>query len=96
MGVLATKDGCVVNIVNDKLTLAVFSLLQENLSKVKEINFVTTFSPDLVGNIVNKGSAVYLYFKEEERKFLGYKYKLQSEKLTPDSSTEYYWGARPE
>lgn len=38
--VLATKDGCVVNIVNDKLTLAVFSLLQENLSKVKEINFV--------------------------------------------------------
>lgn len=38
--VLATKDGYVVNIVNDKLTLAVFSLLQENLSKVKEINFV--------------------------------------------------------
>ena len=38
--VLATKDGCVVNIVNDKLTLAVFSLLQENLSKVKEINFI--------------------------------------------------------
>ena len=63
---------------------------------VNDINFVTTFSPDLVGNIVNKGSAVYLYFKEEERKFLGYKYKLQSEKLTPDSSTEYYWGARPE
>ena len=38
--VLATKEGCVVNIVNDKLTLAVFSMLQENLSKVKEINFV--------------------------------------------------------
>lgn len=38
--VLATKNGCVVNIVNDKLTLAVFTMLQENLSKVKEINFV--------------------------------------------------------
>ena len=38
--VLATKTGCTVNIVNDKLTLSVFSLLQENLSKVKEINFV--------------------------------------------------------
>ena len=38
--VLATKEGCVVNIVNDKLTLAVFSMLQENLSRVKEINFV--------------------------------------------------------
>ena len=37
--VLATS-GCVVNIVNDKLTLAVFTLLQENLSRVKEINFV--------------------------------------------------------
>ena len=38
--VLSTKDGCVANIINDKLTFAMFLLLQENLSKVKKINFV--------------------------------------------------------
>jgi ERCC4-related helicase len=38
--ILAIKDTCIVNIVNDKLTLSVFSMLQKNLSKVKEINFI--------------------------------------------------------
>jgi histidyl-tRNA synthetase len=38
--VLKTKQDTVVNIVNDKLTLSVFSLLEQNLHNVKEINFV--------------------------------------------------------
>jgi hypothetical protein len=38
--VLQTKKDAVVNIVNDKLTLSVFSLLEKNLQNVKEINFV--------------------------------------------------------
>lgn len=38
--ILATKKDCVVNIVNDKLTLSVFGLLEKNLKNVKEINFV--------------------------------------------------------
>ncbi len=63
---------------------------------INDVNLVTSFSPDLVGNIVNKGTTVYLYFKEEKREFLGYKYKLISEKLTPDSNVEYHWGSRPE
>lgn len=38
--VLETKKDAVVNIVNDKLTISVFSLLEKNLRNVKEINFV--------------------------------------------------------
>jgi len=47
--VLQTKKNCTVNIVNDKLTLSVFSLLKDNLRNVKEINFIirnTRFLPD--------------------------------------------------
>lgn len=46
--VLKTKKNAVVNIVNDKLTISVFSLLELNLQNVKEINFVirdTNFIP---------------------------------------------------
>lgn len=38
--VLQNKKDAVVNIVNDKLTISVFSLLEKNLQNVKEINFV--------------------------------------------------------
>lgn len=38
--VLQNKKDAVVNIVNDKLTISVFSLLEKNLKNVKEINFV--------------------------------------------------------
>lgn len=38
--VLQNKKNAVVNIVNDKLTISVFSLLEKNLQNVKEINFV--------------------------------------------------------
>ncbi len=38
--ILENKNNCVVNIVNDKLTLSVFSLLEKNLKNVKEINFI--------------------------------------------------------
>ncbi len=38
--VLQRKKDAVVNIVNDKLTISVFSLLEKNLHNVKEINFV--------------------------------------------------------
>lgn len=38
--VLQTKTDAVVNIVNDKLTISVFSLLEKNLQNVKKINFV--------------------------------------------------------
>ncbi len=38
--VLKKKKNAVVNIVNDKLTLSVFALLEQNLRNVKEINFV--------------------------------------------------------
>lgn len=38
--VLHTKKDAVVNIVNDKLTISVFSLLEKNFKNVKEINFV--------------------------------------------------------
>ena len=47
--VLTTKKDCVVNIVNDKLTLSVFALLRDNLKNVKEINFIirdTRFLPE--------------------------------------------------
>lgn len=47
--VLQNKDGCTVNIVNDKLTLSVFALLRDNLRNVREINFVirdTRFLPE--------------------------------------------------
>lgn len=47
-GVLNSKENCTVNIVNDKLTLSVFSLLESNLENVKEINFIirdTRFIP---------------------------------------------------
>lgn len=38
--VLQNKKDAIVNIVNDKLTISVFSLLEKNLANVKEINFV--------------------------------------------------------
>lgn len=38
--VLKSKKDAVINIVNDKLTISVFSLLEKNLQNVKEINFV--------------------------------------------------------
>ena len=38
--ILETKRDCVINIVNDKLTLSVFSLLEKNLKNVKEINLI--------------------------------------------------------
>lgn len=47
--VLKTKSNATINIVNDKLTLSVFALLENNLKNVKEINFVirdTKFIPD--------------------------------------------------
>ena len=47
--VLQNKDGCTVNIVNNKLTLSVFALLRDNLRNVREINFVirdTRFLPE--------------------------------------------------
>lgn len=47
--VLKVKKNAVVNIVNDKLTLSVFALLERNLQNVKEINFVirdTKFVPE--------------------------------------------------
>lgn len=37
--VLQNKKDAVVNIVNDKLTISVFSLLEKNLKNVKKINF---------------------------------------------------------
>ncbi|WP_249030223.1 helicase-related protein [Tannockella kyphosi] len=47
--VLKTKTNATINIVNDKLTLSVFALLEKNLKNVKEINFIirdTKFVPD--------------------------------------------------
>jgi ERCC4-related helicase len=47
--VLQDKQDAVINIVNDKLTISVFSLLEQNLRNVKEINFVirdTKFVPE--------------------------------------------------
>ena len=47
--VLQIKRDCMVNIINDKLTLSVFSLLRENLGNVHEINFIirdTRFLPE--------------------------------------------------
>ncbi len=38
--ILRVKKNCSVNIVNDKLTLSVFSLLENNLKYVNKINFV--------------------------------------------------------
>jgi SNF2 family DNA or RNA helicase len=38
--VLHHSKDCTVNIINDKLTLSVFSLLKENLKNVSEINFI--------------------------------------------------------
>ncbi len=38
--VLQNKKNAVVNIVNDKLTISVFTLLEKNLHHVQEINFV--------------------------------------------------------
>ena len=46
--VLRTRKNAVIDIVNDKLTISVFSLLEKNLENVKEINFIirdTTFIP---------------------------------------------------
>lgn len=38
--VLKKKKNSSINIVNDKLTLSVFSLLEKNLINVKDINFL--------------------------------------------------------
>ncbi len=38
--VLKQKKNATVNIINDKLTLSVFSMLEKNLSSVKEINLI--------------------------------------------------------
>lgn len=38
--VLNNKKNAVINIINDKLTLSVFSLLEKNFKNVKEINFI--------------------------------------------------------
>lgn len=46
---LKNKKDAIVNIVNDKLTISVFALLEQNLKNVKEINFVirdTKFVPE--------------------------------------------------
>lgn len=46
--VLKTKKNTTINIVNDKLTISVFTLLENNLKNVKEINFIirdTKFIP---------------------------------------------------
>ena len=46
--VLERKKDAVINIVNDKLTISVFSVLEKNLKNVKEINFIirdTKFIP---------------------------------------------------
>ena len=46
--VLAEKENAVVNIINDKLTISVFTALEKNLKNVKEINFIirdTKFIP---------------------------------------------------
>lgn len=37
---LKSQKNCTVNIINDKLTLAVFSMLQKNLKNVQQINFI--------------------------------------------------------
>ena len=38
--VLSEKENAVVNIINDKLTISVFTALEKNLKNVKEINFI--------------------------------------------------------
>lgn len=40
--IISTRKDCVVNIINDKLTLSVFALLEKNLANVKEINLIIT------------------------------------------------------
>ena len=37
---LKNKTDAVINIINDKLTVSVFALLEQNLRNVKEINFI--------------------------------------------------------
>lgn len=37
---LKKSKNCIVNIINDKLTLALFSMLRDNLKNVREINFI--------------------------------------------------------
>jgi hypothetical protein len=38
--ILKTRKNCTVNIINDRLTLAVFSMLRKNLKNVSKINFI--------------------------------------------------------
>lgn len=38
--ILKTRKNCTVNIINDKLTLSVFSMLRKNLKHVSKINFI--------------------------------------------------------
>ena len=47
--ILKTKKDATVSIINDKLTLSVFALLEKNLKNVKQINFIirdTKFIPE--------------------------------------------------
>lgn len=47
--IISTTKDCVINIINDKLTLSVFALLEKNLANVKEINLIireSQFLPD--------------------------------------------------
>ena len=50
---LKNKTDAVINIINDKLTVSVFALLEQNLRNVKEINFIIRDSilPFLINNI---------------------------------------------
>lgn len=48
--ILKKKRNCSVNIVNDKLTLSVFSLLEKNLSNVKDINLLIRDTSSIPSN----------------------------------------------
>lgn len=48
--VLKKKKNSSINIVNDKLTLSVFSLLEKNLSNVKDINFLIRDTSSIPSN----------------------------------------------
>ncbi len=45
--ILSKKKNATINIINDKLTLSVFSFLENNLKNVKEINFILKKSNNL-------------------------------------------------
>lgn len=55
--IISKKKGCKISIVNDKLTLSVFSILSKNLKNVKEINLIL------------RNSSVLFHKEEMEREF---------------------------